>query len=109
MNTPGAGFFRVADLSELPADGKLCLEVDERFVVLVRIGSEFFCLDDICTHDGGTFGDGPLEDNCLVCPRHGAKFDVRTGEAVVMPATEPTAVHEVKIEGNEIFVKLTSG
>jgi 3-phenylpropionate/trans-cinnamate dioxygenase ferredoxin component len=106
VSTPGPGFVRVANLSELPDAGRLCLEVDERFVVLVRLGDEVFCLDDVCTHDGGTFGDGLLEDNCLVCPRHGAKFDVRTGEAVVMPATEPTVVHDVKIEGTEIFVKL---
>jgi 3-phenylpropionate/trans-cinnamate dioxygenase ferredoxin component len=97
---------RVASLQELSDSGKICLEVDDRFVVLVRLGNDLFCLDDVCTHDGGTLGEGPLIDDCLVCPRHGARFNVRTGEAVVMPATEATAVHEVHLDGDEIYVRL---
>lgn len=106
MSETNQGFVHVASLDELGDGHRLCMEVDDRFVVLVRIGQQVFCLDDVCTHDGGTLGDGDLQDNCLVCPRHGAKFDVRTGEAVCMPATEPTVVHEVKIEGDKILVRL---
>lgn len=106
MSTPDSDYIPVASLSELTAAGKLCVEVDDRFVVLVQLGNDIFCLDDVCTHDGGTLGEGPLEDNCLVCPRHGAKFDVRTGDAVAMPATEPTVIHDVKVDGNQIFIRL---
>lgn len=53
-----------------------------------------------------TLGDGELIDHCLVCPRHGAHFDVRTGDAVTMPATEPTVAHEVRVTGDEVFVRL---
>ena len=100
-------FIAVATIDAFPASNKLCLEVDDRFVVLVRLGADFYCLDDLCTHDGGPLGSGDLVGNCLVCPRHGARFDVRTGEAVTMPATEPTGSHSVKVEGNQIFVKLS--
>lgn len=101
-----SNFVFAAKRSEIPESGKLCLEVEDRFVVLVQIGDDIYCLDDVCTHDGGPLGEGELEDDCLACPRHGAKFNVRTGEAMTMPATEPTAIHQVKIEGDDILVQL---
>ncbi len=52
-------------------------------------------------------GDGELDGHCLVCPRHGAKFDVRTGEAVAMPATEPTTRFAVKIDGDSVLVAIS--
>lgn len=100
-------FAFAANLSDIPDSNKLCLELDDRFVVIVRYDDQIFCLDDVCTHDGGPLGEGELDEGCLVCPRHGAKFSVRDGSAVTMPATEPTVVHEVKIEGDQIFVKLS--
>ncbi len=99
-------FVNAARLADLPDGGKLSLEIQDRYVVLVRIGGSIYCVDDVCTHDGGPLGEGDLEDHCLVCPRHGAKFDVRTGDAVAMPATEPTATHDVKVDGEWILVKL---
>ncbi|MEC8555851.1 MAG: non-heme iron oxygenase ferredoxin subunit [Planctomycetota bacterium] len=99
-------FISVALLSDFSESNKLCLEVDDRFVILVRVQDKIYCVDDECTHDGGPLGEGALEDLCLICPRHGAKFDVRTGKALTMPATEPTASHEVKMVDGQIFVKL---
>jgi|LakMenEpi03Aug12_release.lakeMendotaPanAssembly.Ray.scaffolds.fasta_scaffold01116_28 metal-sulfur cluster biosynthetic enzyme/nitrite reductase/ring-hydroxylating ferredoxin subunit len=99
-------FVPVAKKSELAAKGKLTLEVQGRFIVLADVGGSIYCIDDVCTHDGGTLGDGELVGSELACPRHGAKFDVRTGKALTMPATEPTIAHDVKIEGDQIFVSL---
>jgi 3-phenylpropionate/trans-cinnamate dioxygenase ferredoxin component len=101
-----ADFVPAVACVDLANAGKLCLEIDGHFVVLVQLGDDVYCLDDVCTHDGGPLGEGALEDHCLVCPRHGAKFDVRTGEAVAMPATEPTAIHDVKIEAGQVWVRL---
>jgi 3-phenylpropionate/trans-cinnamate dioxygenase ferredoxin component len=106
MNLGSDGFVEVACLSQLPDRGMLSLEIDDRFVVLVRLGDDVYCLDDVCTHDGGPLGEGELEDHCLVCPRHGAKFDVRTGEAMTMPATESTLVHQVRLDGDRVWVRL---
>jgi metal-sulfur cluster biosynthetic enzyme/nitrite reductase/ring-hydroxylating ferredoxin subunit len=99
-------FVRVAKTSEIADPGRLLLEVEDRIVVLLRVGGEFFCLDDVCTHDGGPLSDGRLDDHSIACPRHGAKFDIRTGKALTMPATVDTAAHEVKVEGDEIYVRL---
>lgn len=93
-------------LNALKPNVPLALEVNDRFVVLAMLDGKVFCIEDICTHDGGTLGDGELVGNCLICPRHGAKFDVRTGDAMCMPATEGTLSHEVEIRGEEVFVQL---
>ena len=100
-------FEPVAKTTDIPSTGKICLELNDRFIVLVRLDDDYFCVDDLCSHDGGTLGDGELQGKCLVCPRHGAQFDVRTGEAITMPATEPIASHQVRVDGETILVKLS--
>lgn len=99
-------FVRVARENEVPDPGRVLVEVDDQLVVLLKVGGEFFALDDVCTHDGGPLSDGKLEDHTIACPRHGAKFDIRTGAALTMPATQATRSHEVKVENGEVFVRL---
>jgi 3-phenylpropionate/trans-cinnamate dioxygenase ferredoxin subunit len=100
-------FVRVLRLDELPPGQKHTVVVDDRIVVLVRVHDDVYCIDDVCTHDGGPLGEGTLDGYLLACPRHGAKFDVRTGAAVTMPATEPTASHEVTVTDGQVFVRLS--
>jgi len=106
VNPTSDDFMAVANLSDFPVNGVLPLEVGGRYIVLVKIEQGLYCLDDVCTHDGGPLGEGDLQGHCLVCPRHGAQFDVRNGQAVTMPATEPTSTHQVRIEGDQILVRL---
>ena len=105
-----ADFLDVAKVSEIDDPGKLLVEVGERLVVLIRAAGHIYALDDICTHDGGPLSEGPLdvEHGTIECPRHGAKFDVKTGSAT-MPATKPTRTHEVKVEGDRVLVRLSDG
>ena len=100
-------FLFAANTNELDEGEKLLVEVADELLIVFRVGEEYFCIDDICTHDGGTLSDG---DHCgyeISCPRHGAKFDVRDGKALCMPATQATRTHEVKVESEKIYVKLT--
>ncbi len=99
-------FVRVASVQDLPDPGKVSLEVDDRQVVLFHASGTFYCLDDVCTHDGGPLSDGELNGHQISCPRHGAKFDIRTGAALTMPATVPTVMHEVKVTGDDVFIRL---
>jgi 3-phenylpropionate/trans-cinnamate dioxygenase ferredoxin component len=99
-------FTPVAKVSEIPDPGKKVVEVDERLVVVIHMGGKYYAIDDVCTHDGGPLGDGELDGYAIVCPRHGAKFDVRDGRALTMPATKATASYEVKVAGDDILVKL---
>jgi len=101
-------YVAVASCSEITDPGSILVEVDERLVVLIHAAGHFYAIDDVCTHDGGPLSDGPVdaEGGTIACPRHGAKFDVKSGAAVTMPATKATVAHEVKIEGEQVFVKL---
>ena len=101
-----AEFIEVCGTGDVPDPGKHYVEVDDRLVVLFHVEGEYFCIDDVCTHDGGPLGEGKLEDHTIACPRHGAKFSIRDGAALTMPATELTAAHEVKVEGDKVFVRL---
>ncbi len=100
-------FIRVANVADVPDPGRKLVEVDQRLVVLVHVSGSFFAIDDVCTHDGGPLSDGELTGFDIACPRHGAQFDVRDGRAVTMPATMPTVSHEVKVEGDSVFVRLS--
>lgn len=101
-------FQRVAKLTEIPDPGRLVVEIDDQLVVLLRVSGEVFAIDDVCTHDGGPLSEGELNDHTIACPRHGAKFDIRSGAALTMPATRPTKVHDVKVEGDDVFVRIHS-
>lgn len=100
-------FIDVGRADMLPDPGKQMLELDDRLIVLFRVGGKFYCVDDLCSHDGGPLSDGAMcDDHFIACPRHGAKFDVRTGKACTMPATEDIPAHEVKVENGRIWIKL---
>jgi 3-phenylpropionate/trans-cinnamate dioxygenase ferredoxin subunit len=99
-------FVKAIPITALSDPGKELLELGDRMVVLIHVGGKFFCIDDVCTHDGGPLSDGQLDDHTIACPRHGAKFDICTGKALTMPATEPTSTHEVKVEDGWVWVKL---
>ena len=99
-------FIRVAQVTDLPDPGKMLVEVDDRLVALFHVGGNFYALDDVCTHDGGPLAEGKLCEYTIACPRHGAKFDIRTGKALTMPATQATAAHDVQVRGEEVFVRL---
>ena len=101
-------FVEVAKTSEVADPGKLLVEVGERLVVLIHAAGHWYALDDVCTHDGGPLSDGPLDAaaGTIACPRHGAKFDVKTGAALTMPATKPTVVHDIKVEADNVLVRL---
>lgn len=99
-------FVRVADSADIPDPGKTLVEVDGDMVALFHVGGTFYAIDDVCTHDGGPLADGELRDHKIACPRHGAKFDIRTGAALSMPAVRPTRAHDVKVEDGGVWVRL---
>lgn len=98
-------YVRVCRVADVPEGGQAVFEVGDRFVAVFHVGGRFYALDDCCTHDGGPLGEGRLEGFTIICPRHGAKFDIRDGRVLCMPATCGTPSHDVKVEGGEVFVR----
>lgn len=89
------------------ADGRaLRVVVDGVEVLLCRCGGELYAVEDVCTHDGAPLDQGQLEGCRIVCPRHGANFDVRTGEALTLPAVLPLPKYTVRVVGDDVFVDL---
>ena len=98
-------YVKVARAHEIPPGQKKIVEVDGVLVVLVNLDGEFYAVEDVCTHDGGPLGEGELEGHELICPRHGARFDVRTGDALTLPAFEPVPTYEVRLENGDVMVE----
>jgi len=73
------------------------VEADSGFVAVFNVGGEFFAIDDLCTHDGGGLAGGAVEDHQVICPRHGARFCLRTGRALTPPAYEPVRSYPTRI------------
>jgi len=104
-----ADFVRVATAGDVPDPGAIVVEVDGEMIALFHVGGAYHALDDVCTHDGGPLASGEITDLKVACPRHGAKFDLRTGAALSMPAVRATRAHDVKIEAGGVWVRLGSG
>ena len=99
-------FIHVAEVTDVSDPGKVLVEVDGEMIALFHVSGSFYAIDDVCTHDGGPLVDGELQDYTIACPRHGAKFDIRTGAALSMPAIRPTLAHDVKVENGSVSVRI---
>jgi 3-phenylpropionate/trans-cinnamate dioxygenase ferredoxin subunit len=101
-----ATFVKVATRSELPPGAKKLVELDGRAIAVFNVDGGIHAIDDVCTHDGGPLAEGELIGCEIQCPRHGARFDVRTGRPLSMPAVEPVAVHTVDVRDDGIYLAL---
>jgi 3-phenylpropionate/trans-cinnamate dioxygenase ferredoxin subunit len=95
----------VARAEELAPGQWRLLDAEGTRIAVFNVGGSFHAIEDVCTHDGGDLASGCLEGDVIVCPRHGARFSVRTGEALSAPAYEPTAVFPVRIEQGVVQVR----
>ena len=97
----------VAKVSETPPGTISVHEVAGKRIALCNVNGRIYAIDDVCTHDGGPLDQGELQDNLVECPRHGAKFDVTTGRAVVLPAVRPVKTYPVEIDDDNVKVDAT--
>lgn len=99
-------FVAVAAVEEIPNGERLFVEIDAQPIVVFNIGGQFFAIGDVCSHDDGPLGDGDLEGYEVVCPRHGARFDVRTGKVLSLPAIVDIPAYPVRVRDGHIEVGL---
>jgi len=86
-------------------DGQtLSIAVGRRMIAVARSGDEFFAIEDVCTHDGAELTGGSIEGAQIICPRHGARFCLRTGEALSPPAYESVGVFDTKVANGRLWV-----
>ena len=97
-------FVAVGAVEDLPNGERLFVEIDEISLVVFKIAGQFFAIADLCSHDDGPLGDGDLEGYEIHCPRHGAVFDVRTGQVLAMPAVVDIPAYPVRVVEGQIEV-----
>jgi 3-phenylpropionate/trans-cinnamate dioxygenase ferredoxin component len=95
----------VAKVSELAPGSHRVVDVDGASVAVFNVGGEYYAIEDVCTHDGGQLTGGTVEGDQVVCPRHGARFSIKTGDALTAPAYEATAKFPVRVENGVIQVR----
>lgn len=95
----------VASVDAITAGHPTHIDIDGTGIAVFKIGEDFYAIEDVCTHDGGKLTGGCVEGDVIVCPRHGARFSIRTGEALSAPAYEPTATFPVRIENGVVQVR----
>ena len=102
-------FAEIAPASELPNGERLFVEIADRSIVVLNIAGQLFAIGDVCTHDDGPVGDGDLDGYNIICPRHGAEFDVRTGKVMKMPAVVDIPAYPVQVRDGNIYLGIPKG
>ncbi|MBI4861032.1 MAG: non-heme iron oxygenase ferredoxin subunit [Candidatus Riflebacteria bacterium] len=101
-----ADFVCVARAGDLVDGQALSTFVGDERVAVFRIAGQFYAIEDRCTHDEGTLSEGSVDGEIIECPRHGAKFNIRTGEVLSMPAVVPVRTFPVRVVDGEVFVRV---
>lgn len=98
-------FEKVATIKDIPSGQVKVFEVDGERIAVCNVEGSLFAVADLCTHDDGPLGEGELDDHQIECPRHGARFDIRTGKALCLPAVLPIPTYQVELRGEDVWIK----
>jgi 3-phenylpropionate/trans-cinnamate dioxygenase ferredoxin subunit len=102
-----SGFVTGARTGDVEPGTVRVIEIDGRSLCLgLTEDGEWGAIDNVCTHDGGTLGEGELDDTGVECPRHGARFDLFTGRVLALPAVRPVSAYETAVDGDAVMVRL---
>ncbi len=94
----------VASTAELTPGTRRVVDMDGVAVAVFNLGGEYFAIQDICPHDGGELANGELEGEVIVCPRHGARFSIKTGTVLGPPAYEDIRTFQVRVADGRVQV-----
>jgi 3-phenylpropionate/trans-cinnamate dioxygenase ferredoxin subunit len=97
---------RVASTTQIPRGKTLVVTVEDSEVLICHTTEGYFAVDNLCSHADASLGEGKLKGQRIICPLHGAAFDVRDGSALSKPAKLPLCSHALKVEGENIWVAL---
>ncbi|MDR5682995.1 MAG: non-heme iron oxygenase ferredoxin subunit [Armatimonadota bacterium] len=100
-------YVRVGRADEIPNNRGKAFEVAGRRIAVYNLNGSFYAIDDTCTHEEASLAAGPVMGEMAVCPRHGSRFHIPTGQVRSLPAVHNVAVYEVRVEGDEVYVNPT--
>ena len=97
-------FVPIAKVDEVGDGVRLFVEIDDQDLVVFNIAGEYFAIGDVCSHDDGPLSDGEIEEYDVICPRHGARFDIRSGQVTSLPAVKDIPAYPVRVSGENIEI-----
>lgn len=96
----------VGSVSDVPEGTVRVVEcAGGRSLALANVEGELYAIDNVCTHDAGPLGEGELFQGRVICPRHGAAFDPKSGKVHTLPAVRDVAAFEVTLEGDDVYIE----
>ena len=101
-----AGWITAGREGEIEPGQVQVVQAGQTRLALCNVEGTLYCIDDVCTHDGGPLDQGELDGKEIECPRHGARFDVTSGRATCMPAVVPVKTHAVRVVHGEVQVQI---
>lgn len=101
-------FVPVASREDLQKGQRLVIEVDGNPIVIFNVDDHYYAIDGVCSHDEEELGEGILDGFELTCPRHGARFDIRDGNVLALPAYQEINTYPVEVHGDELCIGLKS-
>ncbi|NWF68718.1 MAG: non-heme iron oxygenase ferredoxin subunit [Chloroflexi bacterium] len=95
-------FVTITTVEQLKPGERIIVEIGSHWIAVFNIDGQYYAIEDRCTHDDGPLADGELEGCDIECPRHGARFDVRTGKVSAPPALVAVQTYQVRVEGRDV-------
>jgi len=103
-------FVQAANVAEIPDESSICVDVEGKRIALFHVGDNFYAIDDTCTHEEASLSEGTLylddEEPQVECPKHGAIFEISTGQVLTLPAVKSVRSYKTKVEGNAVLVSV---
>jgi 3-phenylpropionate/trans-cinnamate dioxygenase ferredoxin component len=97
---------KVTTTKHFPPGSARQVEVAGKSIAMFNVSGTIHAIDNDCTHDGGPLSEGVVSDGCVVCPWHGAEFDLITGKALTPPAVEDVRSYRVVVSGDDISIEM---
>jgi 3-phenylpropionate/trans-cinnamate dioxygenase ferredoxin subunit len=106
IDTSKYEFVQVVEAGEVNPGERILIEIDGQPIAVFNVDGKYYAIGDVCTHDDGPLGDGEMDGFTIICPRHGARFDIRSGKALALPAVIDTPWYPVRVEAGWVEVGL---
>lgn len=101
MNT---NLIHIANISDIEPSGLFRAIIDEHAYLLANIDGNYYCTDDLCTHEDSSLYLGSLQGDCVSCTLHGSRFNLKTGEPINEPATEALQTYPVTLDNDRLLI-----
>jgi 3-phenylpropionate/trans-cinnamate dioxygenase ferredoxin subunit len=100
-----SNWVNVAPERDFPPGSWHTLEIEGAAIAIFNLGGAFYAIEDVCTHDYNPLSGGAIEGGNIICPRHGAKFCIKTGAALTPPAYENVTVFPTRVDNGMVQVR----